>query len=274
MNLSKIISEGHKIKYKIFKKFCEIEQGHPGSILSIFDVVNMLYLGKYVNLSKNKKKNDYLIISKGHAASVQYPYIIRSGIINENQWTKWRKKNDSIFRVFGNNSIPGIDVTSGSLGHGVGIGSGIALDLKSKKKNNKVYVIISEGELYEGSTWEALLFASHNKLDNLKIILDVNNLIILGKTKNCLSLNSIKKKINSFNFAVRSIDGHNHKQIKSGLDFLHPNNKKSKLLIVQTVKGKGVSFMENKPEWHYWQKMNDLTKKKMLKELNGRITTR
>ena len=274
MNLSKIISEGHKIKYKIFKKFCEIEQGHPGSILSIFDVVNMLYLGKYVNLSKNKKKNDYLIISKGHAASVQYPYIIRSGIINENQWTKWRKKNDSIFRVFGNNSIPGIDVTSGSLGHGVGIGSGIALDLKSKKKNNKVYVIISEGELYEGSTWEALLFASHNKLDNLKIILDVNNLIILGKTKNCLSLNSIKKKINSFNFAVRLIDGHNHKQIKSGLDFLHPNNKKSKLLIVQTVKGKGVSFMENKPEWHYWQKMNDVTKKKMLKELNGRITTR
>ena len=128
--------------------------------------------------------------------------------------------------------------------------------------------------MYEGSTWEALLFASHNKLDNLKIILDVNNLIILGKTKNCLSLNSIKKKINSFNFAVRSIDGHNHKQIKSGLDFLHPNNKKSKLLIVQTVKGKGVSFMENKPEWHYWQKMNDLTKKKMLKELNGRITTR
>ena len=82
------------------------------------------------------------------------------------------------------------------------------------------------------------------------------------------------KKNNSFNFAVRLIDGHNHKQIKSGLDFLHPNNKKSKLLIVQTVKGKGVSFMENKPEWHYWQKMNDVTKKKMLKELNGRITTR
>ncbi len=134
MNLSKIISEGHKIKYKIFKKFCEIEQGHPGSILSIFDVVNMLYLGNYVNLSKNKKKNDYLIISKGHAASVQYPYIIRSGILSENQWTKWRKKNESVFRVFGNNSIPGIDVTSGSLGHGVGIGSGIALDLKSKKK--------------------------------------------------------------------------------------------------------------------------------------------
>lgn len=273
MNLSKIISEGHKIKYKIFKKFCEIEQGHPGSILSIFDLVNMLYLGKYVNLSRNKKNNDYLIISKGHAASVQYPYIIKSGILNENQWTKWKKKNESIFRVFGNNSIPGIDVTSGSLGHGVGIGSGIALDLKSKKKNNKVYVIISEGELYEGSTWEALLFASHNKLDNLKIILDVNNLIILGKTKDCLNLDSIRKKISSFNFDVRSINGHNHKQIKSGLDFLHPNNKKSKLLIVKTVKGKGISFMENKPQWHYWQKLNDQMKKKMLKELNDRITT-
>ena len=111
------------------------------------------------------------------------------------------------------------------MGHGVGIGSGIALDLKSKKKNNKVYVIISE-ESCMGIYQEALLFASHNKLDNLKIILDVNNLIILSKTKNCLSLNSIKKKINSFNFAVRLIDGHNHKQIKSGLDFLHPNNKK------------------------------------------------
>ena len=275
MNLKKIYTEGLKIKYKIFKKFCEIEQGHPGSILSIFDVVNLLYLGKFVKLSRNKEKNDYLIISKGHAASVQYPYIIRNGIIKEKEWDSWGKKNKkSIFRIFGNNSIPGIDATSGSLGHGIGIGSGIAIDLKKKKKNNKVYVIVSEGELYEGSTWEALLFASHQKLDNLKIILDVNNLIILGKTQNCLELGSIKKKIEAFNFQVKSIDGHDYKQIHNGLKFLEPNNKKSKLLIVNTVKGKGISFMENKPQWHYWQKMDQTQKQKLLRELNDKITKR
>lgn len=275
MNLTKIIKEGYKIKYQIFEKFCEIEQGHPGSILSIFDVVNVLYLGKFIKLSKNKEKNDYLIISKGHAASVQYPYIIRNGILKKKEWVNWGKKNkNSIFKIFGNNSIPGIDVTSGSLGHGIGIGSGIALSLKSKRKSNKVYVIVSEGELYEGSTWEALLFASHHKLDNLKIILDVNNLIILGKTTNCLNLGSLKRKISSFNFKIKEIDGHNYKQIFRGLKFLDPNDKKNKLLIVNTVKGKGVSFMENKPEWHYWQKIDQLKKQKLLKELNVKITKR
>jgi transketolase len=275
MSLKKIYAEGLKIKYKLFKKFCEIEQGHPGSILSIFDVVNFLYLGKFVKLTKDNEKNDYLIISKGHAASVQYPYIIRNGIIKEKEWDSWGKKNKkSIFRIFGNNSIPGIDSTSGSLGHGIGIGSGIAIDLKSRKKNNKVYVIVSEGELYEGSTWEALLFASHQKLDNLKIILDVNNLIILGKTQNCLKLDSIEKKIAAFNFKVKSIDGHDYKQIHKGLKFLEPNDKKNKLLIVNTIKGKGISFMENKPQWHYWQKMDQTQKQKLLKELNDKITKR
>ena len=275
MNLKGIYKEGLKIKLEIFKKFVEIEQGHPGSILSIFDVVNLLYQGNFVKISKKRIDDDYLIISKGHAASVQYPYIIRKGIINKNHWKNWKSKNSkSIFRIFGNTSIPGIDVTSGSLGHGIGIGSGIAIDLKSKKKNNKIYVIISEGELYEGSTWEALLFAAHQKLDNLKIILDVNNLIILGNTKNCLSLNSIQKKMESFNFKVKSIDGHNYKQIYNGLKFLHPNDKKNKLLIVNTIKGKGVSFMENKPQWHYWQKMDDIQKQKLLKELNDQISKR
>jgi len=99
MNLNKIYSEGLKIKFNLFKKFCEIEQGHPGSILSIFDVVNFLYLGKFVKLSKNKEKNDYLIISKGHAASVQYPYLIRNGIVKKNESFRFLKEVQNLTRL-------------------------------------------------------------------------------------------------------------------------------------------------------------------------------
>ena len=127
-------------------------------------------------------------MSKGHAAAVQYPYLVKLGVMPKQEWDNWGVAETSL-RVFGNNTIPGIDVTSGSLGHGVGIGAGIALANRMNNIDAKVYVVISEGELYEGSTWEALLFLAHHKLTNVKVVLDVNRNMILGRPEDCVALN-------------------------------------------------------------------------------------
>jgi len=265
--IDNIEKEGKKIKFELFSKFCEVREGHPGSILSIFDIVNALYLSDTIKLQKESNNNDTFIMSKGHAASVQYPYLLRKGLISRSDWDNWGKSGDSNLRVFGNNSIGGIDVTSGSLGHGVGIAAGMALANRYDKINYNNFVIISEGELYEGSTWEALLFVAHHKLTNVKIVLDVNRNMILGRPEDNLNLESFDDKFQAFNFETLRINGHDYNQIFSGLDFLMDSNEIPKILIADTVKGKGVSFMEDQPESHYWGDMNDNKMKQMLKEL-------
>ena len=157
--------------------------------------------------------------------------------------------------MFGNHKIPGIKVSSGSLGHGVGLASGIAYSSKKKFKKKQVYVIISEGELYEGSTWESLLLLAELKLDNVFIILDVNNNIILGDPRKCLSLGNIKKKFESFDIHTEECDGHNFLQIDKKFNKMH-KLKKPKCLIVNTIKGKGFKIMENKANWHYWNSIS------------------
>ena len=254
-------------KKELFQKFLLLGEGHPGSIFSMMDIVVSLYHNGHLRFDKKKRIfKDKLLISKGHATSAVYPILKDFGVIKMSDWNNWGSKKKSNLRIFGNNTIPGIDVTSGSLGHGVGVGVGLAYAYKNDKKNKKVYVIISEGELYEGSTWEALQFASHYRLDNLNIILDINSLIILGKTKDCLSLDSIKKKISAFNLNVSECNGHdfdsiNKCLIKKKINF--PN-----CILAKTIKGKGFSIMENKPHWHYWNSLSEADIKKCLKEIN------
>ena len=141
----------------------------------MMDLVVSLYYQEFLRFDKKKKEFlDKLIISKGHATAAVYPILRDFGVISNNDWENWGKK-DSALRVFGNTSIKGIDITSGSLGHGIGAGAGLALSYQKQSLDKNVYVIISEGELYEGSTWEALLFAKHYNLYNLKVIIDVNS---------------------------------------------------------------------------------------------------
>ncbi len=266
--LKSIEAEGKIIKLKIFKKFCEVKEGHPGSVLSIFDIINLLYLGKFIKISNNVKNNDKLLISKGHAASIQYPYLVKFGLIPKKEWEKWPKEK-SIFKVFTNINIPGIDVTSGSLGYGIGIAIGYAIALKQKKTRKKIYVILSEGELYEGSIWEAFIFLAHHKLLNIKIIIDVNRNIILGNPDNCLKLEPIKTRIEGFGFKTMTINGHCYKEINKGLNFLNNNENVNKILLANTIKGKGVSFMENKPESHYWSELNSEKLKILINDLSS-----
>ena len=219
INIEQIIEQGKAIRYELFEKFCDIQEGHPGSILSIFDIVNALYLSETIKINHENEHNDSFIMSKGHAAAVQYPFLVWKGIIPQSEWDNWGK-GDSILRVFGNFDIPGIDVTSGSLGHGVGIAAGITLANRANGISRNNFVVISEGELYEGSTWEALLFVAHHNLSEVKIILDVNRNMILGRPEDQLSLESFDKKFEAFNFEVKRIDGHIYPEIFTGFSKL------------------------------------------------------
>ena len=253
-NIDFIKQKAKKFRFDLLEKFILTQQGHPGSVFSMVDLACALYYGEQLNFSKDKKViNDKIIVSKGHAAATLYPILADFGIIEKKEWDNWGKTN-SILRVFGNISIPGIDVTSGSLGHGLGIAAGFAKSFKDKQLPNNVYVFLSEGELYEGASWESLLYISSNNLNNVKIILDKNSLIILGKTENCMKLEPIDKKIEAFGIDVHNCDGHDINEILSKLEKMK-NSSNPSCLIANTVKGKGVSFMENKTEWHYFEEL-------------------
>lgn len=240
---------------ELFEKFLEVGQGHPGSVFSMIEIVVTLFYKSFIRFDEKEKKfTDKIIISKGHATVALYPILKDFGVLKDNDWENWGKKDkDTILRVFGNTTIPGIDATSGSLGHGLGIGCGLAYLYQKKNIDKKVYVVISEGELYEGSTWEALLFAAHHKLKNLNIIIDENSLIILGKTEDCIKLDSIKKKIDGFDFDVEEVNGHDLDELDNAL---RKESKGTKIVLAKTTKGKGFSIMENKANWHYWNNLN------------------
>lgn len=267
MNLMEIEREGRKIRHELFKKFAVIREGHPGSILSIFDIVNVMYLGGFIDVGTKDKKNDTFIMSKGHAASVQYPYLVRLGLLDNREWEAWGVNESSCLRIFGNNGIPGIDVTSGSLGHGLGIAAGMAVSDVSDGLSKRHYVVISEGELYEGSTWEALLFIAHHSLEQVKIILDVNRNMILGRPEELLGIEPLESKFESFGFETKRIDGHVLKDIHDGFEFLNMASGSAKVLIADTVKGKGISFLEDTAESHYWGQFSEEQIETMLEEL-------
>ncbi len=256
-----------KYRRELFEKLLIIKQGHPGSIFSMMDIVVTLYHGGYVRFdAKNKVFLDKVLISKGHATAALYPILRDFGVLPLKEWNDWGNKT-SLLRVFGNVSIPGIDITSGSLGHCIGAGAGMALSYKRSGKDKKVFVVISEGELYEGSTWEALLFAQHHNLDNLNVIIDINSLIILGNTNDCLNLEPIKDKIFGLGIETLDVDGHNIENLLSTFEKCQKINK-FKCILAKTIKGKGSSVMENKKQWHYWNSMNEEEVKVTRKELS------
>jgi transketolase len=256
-----------EIRKKLFEKFYLLKEGHPGSVFSIIDVLIVLYYGKFVRISKKKPVDD-IIMSKGHATVGQYPILEDLGVISKKEWNNWGKNQNTCLRMFGNNYIPGIKTATGSLGHGIGFGSGIIFSANKNKVNKKVFVIISEGELYEGSTWESLLLLASLNLKNVFIILDVNNNIILGNPKDCLKLGNIKKKMEAFDLVTEECNGHDFIMIERKIIKLSKLNK-PKCLIVNTIKGKGFKIMENKPQWHYWNAINKEQFNISLKEMKN-----
>ena len=242
--------------------------GHIGGSYSIIDMLVYLYL-KVLNIDPKKplnKNRDYLIYSKGHCCLALYTILCDRGFFSKNDLYSYSLNGGKIGGHPKRFDLPGIEISSGSLGHGLSIANGIADGLKKLGKTNKVYVILSDGELNEGSVWEGLLYASHHKLKNLNIIIDNNNQISLDKLDNILSIAPIEKKMKTYDFNVLSFNGHNFDEINKAFNLAKKNKNRANIFISNSIKGKGVSFMENKFMWHF-RGPNLIEYKKALYEL-------
>ncbi len=240
---------------------------HIGSSLSIVDIVAVLF-GAIMNLKPLEPKwmnRDRFILSKGHACSAIYAVLAELGFFKKTELLNFGADH-SIFMTHISHKVPGVEFSTGSLGHGMPFGLGKALAAKKTGQSWKTYVVIGDGELAEGSNWEAALFAAHHKLDNFIVIIDCNNLQSLTTVEKTLNIEPLAEKFLAFGWAVEEVDGHNHLQLTRALSTAPWRPGKPSLLIARTIKGKGVSFMENSVEWHY-RSPNDQQLNQALLEL-------
>ena len=261
MNNKSLFKIAKKIRKDILTISNIAKSSHIGSCLSIVEILVALYF----SIFKKKSKNNYeFILSKGHAGLALYCIFYRLKIISKKILYSYGSDN-TILMQHVSHKVPKIKVSTGSLGHGLPIGAGIALSNKIKKNNKKIFVLMSDGELNEGTTWEALMFAAHNKLNNLFVIIDYNKIQSLTSVEKTIKIEPLLNKFKSFGCDAKIIDGHNYNNILKV--FSNKNKNKPLVIIANTIKGKGVSFMENKVAWHY-KSPNDQDLHKALKELN------
>lgn len=242
--------------------------GHIGGSLSAVELMVYLYFHK-MNIDPNKPykyDRDIFILSKGHASIGYYCVLARRGFFSYDELKNYRKINSRLQGHPHIDDVPGIECSSGSLGQGLSFGIGIALGYKEKGLTSNVYVMVGDGELEEGQIWEALMLQSYLKLDNLIIIIDNNKLQLDDFSENITGINNLKKKFESFDFNVSEINGNDFESIDNA--FSNLRNDKPNIIIANTVKGKGISFMENKIEWHS-KKIDDEEYEKAIEELNS-----
>jgi transketolase len=225
---------------------------HIGGALSMTDLLAVLYteILKVDHAAPKWADRDRFILSKGHSVASLYATLAWQGFFPLEQLQNYGKDN-SLFMTHVSHKIPGVDFSTGSLGHGLPFGLGRALAAQRKKLAWRTFVMLSDGELDEGSNWEAILLAPHLHLDNLIAIVDYNKIQSLGSVADVLPLDSLADKFKAFHWAVREIDGHDHAQIRAALSSVPWEPSKPSCLIAHTVKGKGVDFMENQLRWHY-----------------------
>jgi transketolase len=235
------------------------KSSHIGSILSMIDILAVLY-GDILLIDPDNPKllnRDRFILSKGHAGAGVYAALAERGFFSIEKLAGHYQDGSYLSGHVSHKNIPGVEVSTGSLGHGLPIGAGMALAAKRDGKLHRIFVILSDGECDEGSNWEAILFASHHKLDNLVVIVDYNKLQSLASPAETLNLEPFNDKWKAFGWNVIEVNGHDHEQIK--LAFAKANHVISKptCIIAHTTKGKGVSFMEDQVLWHYRSPQGD-----------------
>lgn len=243
-------------------------RGHIGPALSLVEILRVLYDDFLVFDSKNTKlKNrDRFILSKGHGCLALYAVLADKGFFPKEE-LKIACEPHSILGGHPETKVPGVEASTGALGHGLPIGVGMAIAAKIKKENHKIVVVIGDGETDEGSIWESAMSASKHKLSNLIVLLDYNKIQSYGFVKEVLDLEPLKEKWESFGFKVSEVNGHDVKQLKKALKQLSSLENKPKIVICHTIKGKGISYAENNPSWHH---KNNLGKKE-LEDLNNSI---
>lgn len=241
------------IRKNIIEMIYSASSGHPGGALSMTELVTALYFSELKNISVENPKNedrDRLILSKGHGSAALYAVLAEKGFIPKENLKSFRKIDSNLQGHPDMNKISGVDMSSGSLGQGLSVANGIAIAGKLNKKNYRVYCIMGDGEIEEGQVWEAAMSSSHYKLDNICVIVDNNNLQIDGTIDKVMSPYPIDKKFESFGFNVINIDGHNFNEILEAFEKARSTKGKPTAIIAKTIKGKGVSFMENNAGWH------------------------
>ena len=240
-------------RQNVIKMVYEAQSGHIGGSLSSCDIMTLLFNKCMKHAVNGKTSSDYqsrdrFVLSKGHASPVYYSVLAQVGFIPKSELKTFRKFGA---RLQGHPSLccPGVEVASGSLGQGLSIACGIAMSLKLDENPARVYVLLGDGEMQEGSVWEALMQAAHRHLNNLTAIIDRNRLQIDGNTECVMSLDNLPDKLKSFNWNVLEIDGHNIQEIYEAIEESKLSDKPT-VIVANTIKGKGVSFMENNAGWH------------------------
>lgn len=248
------------------------KSGHPGGSLSCTEILTYLYFDKMNIDPKNPDKadRDRLVLSKGHAAPALYGVLAVRGFFSTDEIKKLRKPYAMLQGHPDKKHIPGVDMSSGSLGQGISAAAGMALSAKHFGDDYRVYAIIGDGESEEGQVWEAAMFAAHKKLNNLTVFADLNNLQIDGTLDEVNSPLPLDKKFEAFNWNVIVIDGHDFDQIEAAVAAAEACTDKPTAIIANTVKGKDVSFMENQVNWH-GAGPNDEQAAEALKELDAKI---
>mgnify|MGYP005768024093 FL=1 len=241
-----------EVRKDIIEEVYSAKSGHPGGALSCADILTVLYFNQ-MNIDEKKPEDpnrDRLILSKGHASPALYAVLAEKGYFPKEELKNFRKIGSKLQEHPDMKNIPGVDMTTGSLGQGLSAGVGMALASKMDKAGCKIYCILGDGEIEEGQVWEALTAASKNKLDNLCVILDNNNLQIDGEIEKVGGMSNITEKLLSFGFNVVNINGHNIDEIIDAITTAKQTKGKPTAIIAKTVKGKGISFMENNASWH------------------------
>ena len=257
-----------KVRKGIIEAVYSNNSGHPGGSLSIADILTVLYF-KEMNINPKNPKwedRDRLVLSKGHCSPALYSCLANRGYFPVEDLKTFRNINSYLQGHPDMKNIPGVDMTTGSLGQGLSSANGMAIAGKMEGKDYRVYCILGDGEIEEGQIWEAAMTSAKYKLDNLCVIVDNNNLQIDGTIEEVMSPYPIDEKFRSFGFQIINIDGHNIREIIDALDVAKNIKEKPVCIIAKTIKGKGISYMENKAEWH-GKAPNEEQYKLALKEL-------
>ena len=242
----------NNVRIGIIESVYAAKSGHPGGSLSIADILTVLYFNQ-MNIDETKpqdKSRDRLVLSKGHCAPALYSTLAERGFFEKGLLKTLRNINGNLQGHPDMNKIPGVDMTTGSLGQGLSCANGMAMASKLGKEGIRVYCICGDGEIEEGQIWEAAMSASHYKLDNLCLIIDNNNLQIDGNVDKVMNIYPLDEKFKSFGFEVIQIDGHNIPELINAFEQAKKIKGKPTVIIANTIKGKGVSFMENEASWH------------------------
>jgi len=250
--LKKLKETAREMRINIIKMLTEAGSGHPGGSLSIADILTVLYFHKMRHDPKNPKwdDRDRFVLSKGHGVPAQYALLAKSGYFSEEELMSLRKTGSRLQGHPDRSRLPGLEASTGSLGQGLSIAVGMAVAGKMDKKNYRIYCMVGDGESQSGQIWEAAMCAAKYKLDNLTAILDYNKIQLDDRVNIVMEIEPVKDKWKSFGWNVMEIDGNDIPKIIDALDDAEKVKGKPTIIIAHTVKGKGVSYMEDSVDWH------------------------